>query len=1069
MAAYPSSSSSFMPLSGSTGGNMLKTMPMPMPMSTGVNIDTNSSRVKLSKALPAPPPALDKPVPDPTASRSFNQSYSTADGTPDLPPLPRNSSSSSPALAAFAVAASNSYHAAQPSSAIPTKKPVPPVRKMPGTMTSTRPPASSTLPQLPPPPPEKTVQITYQQNTYQQQQQQQQPMRIDQPRVPPKNSVQPGPTSPSSQGPIRRRPVGNSSSSATGNDLDKSPRLPDLPSFDSFGSFSNLPSQSEQPAFTLPTTTVFSPQTRDYADAASETQSQTNTVRPSHAEKEEQESSTRDTSARVTSISSILSAYSQDSSAPPGLSSSNSDGTISTNTSSYMSQEKNLPVPLSPGLDENEQSALSYLLDGYTDDDAADSLTSAMASPTSLTAPSLASPTSSKVQEDEYDPYSNDAYYSYQHLTTRVKIGDDDNSAVSDTTAALPPRSTSVARPVNGDATTPIQTSGAPASELFRRRSGGAPINLSISELRLKPTSASADTPNSVDVSGTSAAAAAASSTAAHAARAADAGVLYQRSPSQPQPRAQPPKQAEEERTQAPVAPSKDEGYAPFRPPSNPPPQSPLPTLPPKADLDQPRPRSKSPPRKPALSLGLPGRNIRPSRQNSPATTPATTPRATTPKAGPRLDIASAVAGAAAYANADSPSSATMGTGLSKLEAKISSSVKRKEIPTKAQTQTQAKPQAQPQPQSQPSPQRLPTPEYDNDDKERSRQQAASTETGTSFPPNNGDGVGRVSVVSAALSIAASRSSSATAVNAPALPEAPASKSPAESITPTGAPAPIAKDGANGYSSSLPKPAAFGLVGRDIRPVKKETQQALPQAIQVEQSAQGAPQPQQQQFAPRTSSRNVPAPAPYPNPYANGSESASAETSSQITIRPASEKAPEILYGGQQQQQREHQRQLSSRGANDGSALAPGMPPAFPSYTVTEPGVNGRSSAPLVVTPDTVFTAPPPSLTHFNCMQGHRGMFRDLNINYPLSCQTCQTFERSVRWRCKWCYVRICTGCRDVLHTHANHDLAKLMQFIKNPESLPLQTGGTGPYYEADGRMRSRGGSSTDLPVIREA
>jgi hypothetical protein len=79
----------------------------------------------------------------------------------------------------------------------------------------------------------------------------------------------------------------------------------------------------------------------------------------------------------------------------------------------------------------------------------------------------------------------------------------------------------------------------------------------------------------------------------------------------------------------------------------------------------------------------------------------------------------------------------------------------------------------------------------------------------------------------------------------------------------------------------------------------------------------------------------------------------------------------------------------------------------------------------------TVFAAPPLRPKNFNCMQRHRSMYRDRNSHCPLSCQTCERQDAEVRWKCKWCYLRICGSCMDLL-SESGRDLDVLLERLQH-------------------------------------
>ncbi|KAL1899429.1 hypothetical protein Sste5346_002826 [Sporothrix stenoceras] len=1095
------------------------------------------ARSRFSKALPAPPPVLEKLLP----SRSASRPSTSVDETPSLPPLP-------PASSAVLSTSNFSYipttatpTAVAPSSpSVPvsnTSAPLPPpppkssARTVPGTISSARSPSLSLFPHQPPPPPAKKPA----------------PLPITGPAAAQPQPQIPAPAVPSRA--IRRRPVGSSVSVASSDSnrsvqpstspppqeptpaaapvlssLSTLPQLPDLPSFNSFSSLSELPAapvaRSSLPDLPeLPSAPVDAD-----ASSNSETQSQTKTVRapspPAAAqdasqEEQEQEQEQEPSSSRVASISSILSAYSEDSSALAGLSSSNSEVTISTNTSSVMAAATSSPLrPLpsekgqvfldvrQPGsaskLDEDVHTPLSYLLDGDYADEEDDATPPAVEEKVVVTngitqsSSTNTSSTNYPNNSDEYDPYS-DAYYSYKppqptvpkkndtstgNVISSVQVNEPESpvapAPISKTEAVRPPRSTSLRHPPPdvmsktvttgaagsglgsgsgsglkaNDTLPPLpslpQHSSTPSTEIWRRRSEKAETNLSVTELNLKATPAlqnaiavavAADAKDKPDIPDT----------------------LHQNQKQQQQ-----QQQHQLQKELPPVAPAKDGGYLAYRQPL-PPPQSPLPP-PPRSALNN----QLQPPRSPLVGgtnangvspssvapsprLGLPGRDIRPSRQASPAVTPTTAPQL----------------------QADAAPS--MGSSLTKLENKVESTFKRKPAPvpsistaspappakelpqpttttptTTTRSPLTSKPQPPPPP---PSFQGPPTPEYhDEEDKAKDNSHGRQLKDGASIVPST-------------MGIVGTSSSSTTVVNVPVSPATSPAASPAASTSSAFASA----------QQQQQSPALnSGLVGREIRPVKSAARLA----------GQNQPQqPQQQQFAPRTSSRNVSistipgalngpvppskqVPATVPEQqHADSAVSFVSETGSQVTIKPVAQKQlpSQGPQGGLPASNKEQNTVASPRPDSsstdiDSLPLARGMPPLFPSGYMTD-----------VITPDTVFAAPPPSKIQFNCLQRHHDMFRDRNVNYPLSCQTCQTFERSMRWRCKWCYLRICSGCRDVLHTHAKHDLSQLLTYLTEGGHDAEGAAGEG-VQDVDGKANMQSlPSGAELPVIQEA
>ncbi|TLD14123.1 uncharacterized protein PgNI_04639 [Pyricularia grisea] len=70
------------------------------------------------------------------------------------------------------------------------------------------------------------------------------------------------------------------------------------------------------------------------------------------------------------------------------------------------------------------------------------------------------------------------------------------------------------------------------------------------------------------------------------------------------------------------------------------------------------------------------------------------------------------------------------------------------------------------------------------------------------------------------------------------------------------------------------------------------------------------------------------------------------------------------------------------------------------------------------------------SRSQLNCFHRHRFMVPTSNTNYPLACQTCTRADSEDRFRCKFCYLRICSSCRDVLAQNRG-DLDALMAHVK--------------------------------------
>lgn len=84
------------------------------------------------------------------------------------------------------------------------------------------------------------------------------------------------------------------------------------------------------------------------------------------------------------------------------------------------------------------------------------------------------------------------------------------------------------------------------------------------------------------------------------------------------------------------------------------------------------------------------------------------------------------------------------------------------------------------------------------------------------------------------------------------------------------------------------------------------------------------------------------------------------------------------------------------------------------------------------VLPGSVHKMRPLSRAQLNCFHRHRFMVPTSNVNYPLACQTCAREDAEDRFRCKFCYLRTCVACKDVLVQNRG-DLDALMAHVKSP------------------------------------
>ncbi|KAH8837296.1 hypothetical protein MCOR27_009007 [Pyricularia oryzae] len=97
------------------------------------------------------------------------------------------------------------------------------------------------------------------------------------------------------------------------------------------------------------------------------------------------------------------------------------------------------------------------------------------------------------------------------------------------------------------------------------------------------------------------------------------------------------------------------------------------------------------------------------------------------------------------------------------------------------------------------------------------------------------------------------------------------------------------------------------------------------------------------------------------------------------------------------------------------------------------------------------------SRSQLNCFHRHRFMVPTSNANYSLACQTCTRADSEDRFRCKFCYLRICASCRDVLAQNRG-DLDALMAHVK--------THGSSTAHAPSGSTNSNIAGVPGFPVV---
>ncbi|KAI8273866.1 hypothetical protein K4K60_010317 [Colletotrichum sp. SAR11_57] len=85
--------------------------------------------------------------------------------------------------------------------------------------------------------------------------------------------------------------------------------------------------------------------------------------------------------------------------------------------------------------------------------------------------------------------------------------------------------------------------------------------------------------------------------------------------------------------------------------------------------------------------------------------------------------------------------------------------------------------------------------------------------------------------------------------------------------------------------------------------------------------------------------------------------------------------------------------------------------------------------------PSIVYSARPIKESMLDCYARHRTVDRTRNRNYALSCQTCGKADTEDRFKCQWCYVRMCASCLTVFNRNGR-DLRQLLAHLEsNPQS----------------------------------
>lgn len=133
------------------------------------------------------------------------------------------------------------------------------------------------------------------------------------------------------------------------------------------------------------------------------------------------------------------------------------------------------------------------------------------------------------------------------------------------------------------------------------------------------------------------------------------------------------------------------------------------------------------------------------------------------------------------------------------------------------------------------------------------------------------------------------------------------------------------------------------------------------------------------------------------------------------------------------------------------SNLALSPPLSAPANPLSRPS-SGSSQAPSTI--PTPFSqpqipipipAPPLSITHYECYQDHKKMFKLSNRHYAVPCMVCKVHSIEDHWKCVWCFLWICATCVESLRQIEDHSLRVLVErVVKKKENNRKAMGGKG-------------------------
>ncbi|KAI9706156.1 MAG: hypothetical protein M1820_004917 [Bogoriella megaspora] len=155
----------------------------------------------------------------------------------------------------------------------------------------------------------------------------------------------------------------------------------------------------------------------------------------------------------------------------------------------------------------------------------------------------------------------------------------------------------------------------------------------------------------------------------------------------------------------------------------------------------------------------------------------------------------------------------------------------------------------------------------------------------------------------------------------------------------------------------------------------------------------------------------------------------------------------------------------SRRGTTSTVATLTSLPSGSIPTLASHPRFSSVYSLPA--TPSIPAPAPPLTALQVSCIHSHRIMHRSRNTHAPVACMTCCNNDLEERWRCHWCYLRICTGCKGKLGKIEGRDVTKLVMSLE--EEVADQEGDVTlrPSEDTEGKRDFSSANSSSTVRIR--